>query len=118
MHGPEISERYGGPPRTQYMRFRSIQMSAARDKTRRSGCILRLRDENNLRMDSMKNMILSTLVVAVIAAAAVAQSTTPEPTPQSTPAPSTSVQSTPAVTSAPQPCAAPGQDAAGQAQNA
>ena len=66
----------------------------------------------------MKNMILSTLVVAVIAAAAVAQSTTPEPAPaQSTPAPSTSVQSTPAVTSAPQP-AAPGQDAAGQAQNA
>jgi len=65
-------------------------------------------------MDSMKNMILSTLVVAVIAAAAVAQSTTPEPTPaQSTPA-----QSTPAVTSAPQPGAAPGQDAAGQAQNA
>src|SRR5947207_11680614 len=112
MHGPEISERYGGPPRTQYMRFRSIQMSAARDKSKRSGCILRLRDENNLRMDSMKTMILSTLVVALIAAAAVAQSTTPEPAT----APSTPAQSTPAVTGAQQPGAATGQDAAGQAQ--
>ncbi|PYX34533.1 MAG: hypothetical protein DMG80_01755 [Acidobacteria bacterium] len=65
-------------------------------------------------MDSMKNMILSTLVVALIAAAAVAQSTTPEPAT----APSTPAQSTPAVTGAQQPGAATGQDAAGQAQNA
>ena len=71
-----------------------------RDKTMLGGCILQMRDEHNIRMDSMKRTLLSRLAVVVIATATVA-----------------AAQSTPTSSSATEQGAASPQDSTAQAQS-
>jgi hypothetical protein len=67
------------------MCFRRDDGGDRRDKTVLGGCILPMRDEHNIRMDSMKTMLLSRLAFVVIATAATAAA-------QSVPAPSSATQ--------------------------